>query len=363
MSAPARPGIKGGVIEAANALVKDVLHIAETEPPVSRGGKKFVIDKVEDLNVLIKRVATRRALKQLNMEHEEQFVAALRETERRLASQVATVDQMVGTFLEVVGAQHDIVVGIRDGLIDVNLEALVYAHLRGESCFIAAGTSFEKALALPFEQAAGRGAMPTRGGGRFGPSLKQNLLEKLSGEELDAIARERLGWIDRRQIVPMRDVMIDGLEFADRATMLRLANGKWLLLLSEEYKTIGSGGINPQVSIRDNRLFNELVHPDSEFSFNYPGSGKPDTIRLGDVLISAATSSSDKLGIKAGNRERYEMRFLKGTKGVIERKAQWGEVVEVDQSTREMFLFVGLQYPSNSIRAMFETIWAGAPAP
>lgn len=346
---------------AEETIAKSLSALARAEEAAAeRPASRWIrLAEIPTLKAIVKPFLRSRPLRWLIL-NDTRFYKILIETERRLEGQRVPLDTFVGTFWEVAGSELKEVVGLRRELVQLNLEALVEAEMRGEAAFLLGGVAIEDAMALTLEEAVGRGALATKGG-KLGPKIPKDLLDRMSIEEIEALVRERLGRLDLKRVIEVHEVKINGSKFVDRAVMLQLKDGQWLLLLSEEYKTVGSGGINPQIAIRDNRLFSSEVSPNTELSFYEVETGTLRKVRLGDLLINLNTSTSDKLGVKAASRTKFQYRMLKATQGVVERKDVWGEDVKLGDETREMFTFVGVQCPSATLRELMTAIWSRAP--
>lgn len=306
----------------------------------------------------------------------EQFENALFETVLRLREKSrCTVDQMVGTFLEVVGEDHPVVADMRYQLAEQNVIAAIDALVSGDSVFFVAGAAANPDLTVPLTPDVARPLerleLPWREQRKGKPVLDPN-------EDRELQLRNLAGMIDQHKIHYVRDLAIDGLAFSDRAVLLELPGGRYLLLLTEEYKTPGSGGLIPQMAIRNNRLWNEGVSPSSRFSFTNALGVKVE-VPLGKLVVNAAMSSFDSLGVKAASRDRFTQRIAKATDGVIERKQTYGEYVEITKGENMRFdgvgqpqpvrpedvtgasVVVGLAYPADAIRSMFERLFRDLP--
>lgn len=302
-----------------------------------------------DMEQVLRHFLGKRDLKSLHLD-EAGFLRALKETEKRLSGQKATVDQLVGTFLEVVGPHHPIALEIRLGLVDANVDAAVFAALSGDAVFIRAGTS-----EAPKSLRSHRESLP--------------MAEKRKATEVEmaSVAESRIDGvkkgIDPDSIMHMRDLEIDNLEFSDRAVLMALPGGRWLLLLTEEYKTPGSGGVNAQTAVRDNRLFNDGVSAASTLRCR-DAKGNVVTIALGDLLVNVATNATDKVAIKAATRTRYQQRTPRVTRAIKDRKEVYGDLRRLNSEADVSFVFLGLKYPSDKIRRFMEFLWRqSAPAP
>ena len=285
---------------------------------------------------------------------QDQLHSAIIEVERRLAGQRATIDQLVGTLLEVIGPDHPIALDIRNELTRINLESLLHSFVIGEAAFIPAGTTLPPTpLHLLDRPPLGHDAQS---------AVKPMTPKEAAGAPeriIEGLIRKQYDDLPKHRIVPVRDMAINGSEFCDRAVLLELEGGKWALLLSEEYKTVGSGGINPQVAIRDNRLFNDKISGDSVLTFYTGVHTEPVQIKLSDLLINVNTTTTDKFGLKAAGRTRYQQRCLRVTRAIRERKKTYGESVRLGANANVSYFFIGLKYPSKALRALMESLRRG----
>ena len=342
-------GAKRLATEALEVVRESLPAAAKTRKP-GKPGKRLELAKIADLEKHIADHLSDRSLLKLALKKDE-FVEVLHEVERRLGEQRATVDQLVGTVLEVIGPNHPIALDIRKEMVRVNLESLLHSHAIGEAAFIPAGTN----LAPVSLHATGATPAWRSGGPGVEPIMPQEAA-KLSSGAIETLIGVQYAALDKRRVTYVRDLAINGSDFCDRAVLLKLEGGKWALLLSEEYKTVGSGGVNPQVAIRDNRLFNENVSADSKLTFYTDRGREPVKINLSDLLVNVNTTTTDKFALKASGRTRYEQRCLKVTRGVKERKTLYGDARRLNEDANVSYLFIGLQYPSGPLRRLMEAL-------
>lgn len=143
---------------------------------------------------------------------------------------------------------------------------------------------------------------------------------------------------------------------------------------------MGSGGINAQTAIRDNRLFNDRVTSASSLTFyetglhtfvhtdlaptvpklKTPKLNAPIRINLSDLLVNVNTTTTDKFGLKAAGQNRYEQRCLKVTRVVQEHKKEYGEIRRLKADANATCFFVGLEYPSKALRMFMTAPWKGS---
>lgn len=312
---------------------------------------------------LLRNCINERVLDELLMEMKG-FTACVEETRRRLHGEAATVDTMVGTFLEVVGDRHLVVNALRSDLIDINVYWAVASHLtQGNATFLRAGTANTFMAAVPDVEVEFHWM-----GGKKPPA--QNLVDlqaiptktsaaKVS-ERWDAQVNHYVSQLDLGRIRHVSDLRIHGSKFCDRAVLLQLKNGDWLLLLSEEYKTAGSGGMNPQQAVRNNRLFNSQVNENTIVTF-VDTQGTVQSILLGNLVLNANAQTTDKMGIKAARSDAPLYRYLRVTKAVKAAKKKYGENPTLGRGSDTAFYFLGLQYPGRAIRDFFEGVFSALP--
>ncbi|MBO9707385.1 MAG: hypothetical protein J7521_04140 [Caulobacter sp.] len=308
--------------------------------------------KVKNLETLIGYHLSDKALGQLGLDREG-FRGVMHEVEHRLGGQRATVNQLVGTVLEVIAPNHPIVKPIRTELVRVNLESLLHSYVIGEAAFIPAGTALEP---VPLHAAGLKTAPAWRSGDRGVRPLAPQDVAKLPEHAIEGLIGQQYAALDQSRVTHVRDLAINGSDYSDRAVLLRLEGGKWALLLTEEYKAVGSGGVNPQTAIRDNRLFNENVSPNTPLTFYIGADVEPVQINLSDLLVNVNTTTTDKFALKAAGRTRYEQRCLKVTRGLNERKKQYGDARRLNEDADVSYLFIGLEYPSAPLRNLMTAL-------
>jgi hypothetical protein len=385
-------------VRSGNALLKKskrkLSRKLKSSPPMN-GKRLDVLNGKLDIVKLINTHITPAHLKQLGMS-EREFMDAVLETERRLGGQSATVNQYVGTFLEVVAPHHPNVKEIRKILRDMNVDIAIQSLTQKEASWMRAGTP----------RVDSTGKFIGHGVDLYwhDPQIEENILKKIDkleaayknqkitpdqyAQQIDNIVQQRIKNLDRTKIIEVRDLTINGSEYCDRAILMRAKDGKWLVLLTEEYKTRASGGVNAQSSIRDTRLFHEKLDSDSKLGFHPvygayeipptsgsspksasrfyepSGSDKPVTIDIRDVYLNTQTTVSDRFATKAlssGNQSTYETRALKVTRSIKERKGKFGEKVRKGEISDTVLNFVGLAYPGNVIRNLFQDVWKQLP--
>lgn len=363
-------------------------------PPMN-GKKLDILNGKFNIVKLIDTHITKADLDRLKMSDRE-FMDAVLETERRLGGQVATVNQYVGTFLEVVGPHHPDVKEIRELLRDMNIDIAVQSLTKKEKSWMRAGTprvdgkgNFDgHGVDLYWQDPSKELAIAKSIDDLEADYKSQKISPDLYAQKIDNLVQQRIKNLDRTKIIEVRDLTIDGIEYCDRAILMRAKDGKWLVLLTEEYKTRASGGVNAQTSIRDTRLFHEELGSNSKLGFHPvsgtyeipptsgsppksvsrfyepSGSDKPVEIDIREVYLNTQTTTSDRFATKArssGNQPTYETRVLKVTRSVKERKGKFGEKVRIGEISDTALSFVGLVYPGNSIRNLFQDIWKQLP--
>jgi hypothetical protein len=336
---------------------------AAKTPPKRPKGKHldFTALKGKDsLENLLKAHITPAVLDDLLVD-EATFRRYVEETRSRLGGGRSTVDQLVGTFLEVVGEKHPVVADVRDELVEVNLGHAVWTAMNDPGSFVRAGTADLPALARP----AGDIEFHWKDGKPPPKSLPEPPADVVRDPaRLSEWQDAQVSWLrsrmDAGSVKPVRDLMIGNSEFCDRAVLLKLKNGHWLLLLSEEYKTAGSGDIAPQSAGRDNRLFNADIDGQASLSFRNP-DGSTGQCFLANLVINRVSSTSDRVGIKAGRSDWLSTRIQRVTKGVKEKKAKYGEKVRLGAQADTIFFLLRLQYPGREIRNFFEAVSRGLP--
>lgn len=333
------------------------------KPPKRPKGKHLDFDALkgrDSLENLLKAHITPAVLDELLVD-EATFRNYVDETRRRLGDGRSTVDQQVGTFLEVVGEKHPAVADVRDELVEINMGHAVWTAMTDPGSFVRAGTADLPAHAAP----AGDIQFHWKDGKPPAKSLPEPPADvardpaRLS-EWQDAQVKWLASRMEAGSVVPVRDLMIGNSEFCDRAVLLRLKNGHWLLLLSEEYKTAGSGGIAPQSAGRDNRLFNADIDGQASLSFRNP-DGTPGQCFLANLVINRVSATSDRLGVKAGRSDWLSTRVQRVTQAVKEKKATYGEKVRLGAKADTVFFMLRLQYPGREIRNFFEAVSRALP--
>ena len=86
---------------------------------------------------------------------------------------------------------------------------------------------------------------------------------------------------------------------------------------------------------------------------------QPVQIKLSDLLINVNTTTTDKFGLKAAGRTRYQQRCLRVTRAIRERKKTYGESVRLGANANVSYFFIGLKYPSKALRALMESLRRG----
>jgi hypothetical protein len=351
MAGSKSPKVESGL---KNKVETDLAGLAVKKTPdvEVQEGRALVLERVDDLEVLVRTHVPEAALTALAGDADT-FVGVLKDLERRLEGRRATVDQLVGTFLEIIAPDHPIVYEVRNRLVETNLGETIQCVVLGEASFVLAGS--EGAPKRLRELGAGDAMLPWSPGeaprpAELAPSSKA---DPRRTEALVGTLRTR---IDAHRVVPLRELTIDGSQFSDRAVFLELEGGYWLLLLSEEYKAPSSKDINAQVAIRDNRLFNDAVDSGSTLKAR-DTNGDEVVIPFDKLVVNLNTTRTDRVGVKAASRTRYERRVLTVTERIQERKAHYGEVTKLGTDANVSYVFVGLEYPAQALRTFLTQVW------
>lgn len=303
---------------------------------------------------------TPKLLEELELTRSD-FDAAMEELRKRSAGARQTPEQLVGTFFEIIGARHGDVASMRDTLVNANLESALHAAFTGRGVFLAAGGDVTVATAMTelldnIEWTDG-GALAKQLLGEFA-AKKTALADRKVGDENLAQLIKR---IKPSTIEKVRDLYIDGNKYCDGAVLLRLRNGKALLLVSEEYKAPKSGGIRSQQAVRNNRLFNDAVQPDSKFEY-FDAKHQRQSLDLGNLLLNCDTVANDQFGVKAAvNNHDVEALFVKATQSVVERKRKYGESLRPRRDVNTIFFYIKLSYPSGLVRKVLTQVHSVMP--
>ena len=377
--------MKSRIGETVDSVVKKNLSDAKNLPERKNAkqadkGRPLELGKIADVAGILARTISKATIRKLFLIDESSFMAAVREVELRLAGQRATVDMAVGTFLEVIGPDHPMVLEIRSRIRQANITNAIESHTLGEAVFVQAGSAVDLTSAratagtldavgdgVDFYWREGTNAPPA---GDFDGAVHKG---GKSPKEADAhffdLVTRRLANLDSRRIREIRDLTIDGSKFCDRAVLLELKGGKWLLLVTEEYKCPHSGGGRTQTAIRDVRMFNKDVRPDSRFTY-FDDAGTPVEILLKDLLVNFGAAQGDTLLVKAGRTQRGHRRRPEFVwQELRDRMKHYG--VTPDTTPRDgskkkpkknqpidfSFQAMTLAYPAREVRAFFQALW------
>lgn len=332
------------------------------KPPKKEKGRYFTWDLKKPLQKLRKVIdthVTTKFLKALAMERKE-FDEIMDELQRRVAGTAATIDQLVGTFFEIAGSKHPDVVTMRREIVWNNIESALQAMFQSKEVFMTAAGDIATAEVLKKFISE----VEWRDGGKAAKKIlaafdagKTTAAKRLLNDNtmkalIDAVAP---GSVHR-----VRDLSIDGLKYCDRAVLLQLKNGKALLLLSEEYKAPSSGGMNPQQSIRNLRLFNGEIKPNMKLKY-FDAYGNPVARDVGDLLLNCDTVGSDQMGIKAASKSDIEHKLIKVSKAVRERNLVYGNTLTMGRDANSIYFLYKLKYPSGLVRAMLTDAFHAMP--
>lgn len=315
------------------------------------------------------------ARKELGLD-EAELGWSLEETARRLGKMRPTEDQIVGTFIEVVAAVSKPVRSTRLGMVRACLAIQLRDMLRGDRNFFSNKAKGEGALAsvvdsdafalgiadLPLTDAQRKEAL-TRIPKRT-PGLSAKDWDKAWEAALDAEV-ERLMELVQAKVIHARDTEIGKSEFVDRAVLLPLADGRLVLLVSEEYKAPKSGGGGRQTSMRINRLFNGDIAPDTAFSFTPASSGTisqqmlgagkdADPVRttMGQLIITSSTRGADQVLVKAsasGNND-LQIATQRRSRKLVEGKREYGESLRAGKTVDVTYFKQRFSMPGRELR-------------
>lgn len=318
-------------------------------------------EKRGTLDKLIKAHITKGVLAQLHIDAQT-FRSYVYETKRRLGLGTCTVNQLVGTFHEVVGDAHPVVVELRTQLIDLNSEMAIKSLIDGSDDFVSAGSA-----SLPWDAVGKSGIqLPWKNENKALRLMKEKAPPGVSGDPIrlaewnEAKLKTLRAELDLAKIEEVIQLTVNGLPYCDRANLLRLKDGRYLVLLTEEYKTIRSGELGSQSAARDNRLLNSDVSLDTVVEFSDMNGTKTSTV-LGKLVLNASTTTSDRMGVKASKNDSLQTRIQNVTKGVKKKKETYGDDVKLGDKANAVFFVLRIKYPGDAIRNFFEALHRESP--
>lgn len=300
------------------------------------------------------------------------------ETARRHAAMSPTIDQLKGTFNEVVLGCSKERCAVRAEVERASLVQHMAEVVTGGPTFFSniglppgglADVAVDAGLRLtlddlplsPMELAAAQKRLPKRAPGMV--DLTWNTLVFAEAERLAGILSGRL--------IHVRDAEIDGLEFFDMGALLPLKHDMKLLVASEEYKTVRSGKGGQQSAVRANRIFRPEVSEDSALRLvrtsNTPiaervgKSPEAATIldtTVGRLLLPTASQGIDQTLVKATTRgkDATSVQFVRRGRGLVERKKELGEVVRRGKTVELTIYRESMRMPGPEIEAVFEAL-------
>lgn len=248
------------------------------KPPKAKPEKKGKTFDHNDIKLpKIKKLIIKIAKKHLDLDKlgvtEEEFHNALAYSLRRLKKDQGriTVSSWLGETFEVLAPKHPAVVELRNNLMSeaivlfnegVNKKGIFFNY-KGDESIIAKGIS-EKSI------------------------------------------------IEVRSLWIKRPGDLKGKKFCDRAIFAKVSGGKYVLLLSEEYKTEGVKlkELDLQQVARNLRFFDDGNTDDTKITFTECSNQKNSEIELKDILLNSYNPGG-RIGIKSSSRTKLEIRFPK----------------------------------------------------
>lgn len=309
---------------------------------------------------------------------EPEVAWAFEETSRRHAGMNPTEDQLVGTFNEVVASATDERCATRDTHLRSSLTVQIADILAGRKTFFsnrglpagaldAVGDADGVGLSLAdLPLSAKERAASERRLAQIPPTRNQITANKAYYAEAERLA-DLL--IDRLEHV--RDAEIDGLEFFDFGSLLPLNDGRKILLGSEEYKTVKSGGAAKQSALRLNRVFRPEVaettplklirtsnEPLAERAKRRPEAAGEINTTVGMLLLPSASQGADQTIVKAtsSRQDGWDIASVRAGKGVVEGKRSMGEVIRRSKKVQLTVFKEQVRMPGREIRAVIRAL-------
>jgi hypothetical protein len=300
------------------------------------------------------------------------------ETARRHATMSPTIEQLKGTFNEVVLGCSSERCANRTLVEHASLVQQMVEVVRGGATFYCnvglppggladvppdAGLrlTLDDLLLTPRELAAARKRMPKQTPG----------MDFLIWNQLASAEAERLADILVGRLVHVRDAEIDGLEFFDMGALLPLKDDMNLLVASEEYKTVLSGKGGQQSAVRANRIFRPEVSEDSALRLirtsNTPISQRarqsPErataiNTTVGRLLLPTASQGIDQTLVKATTKgkDAASVQFVRRGSGLVDRKRELGEVMRRGKTVELTIFRERMRMPGAEIEDVFEAL-------
>lgn len=309
---------------------------------------------------------------------ELQIIRAFEETARRHAGMSPTIEQLKGTFNEVILGHAPERCKARTRIVKDALFLQLFDLVAGRASFfikdgLTAGAfsavplSAGQVLTLadlpltPPERAAAVKRMTGRPKGPPSPALYDFALAET----------ERLHTALLDLIIHVRDAEIGGSEFIDFGSVLPLTAGRLLLVASEEYKTVASGGGAAQSAVKLNRIFRAEVAGNTEIRLivtnNLPlpagAGGSPGVATRIDttmdrLVIPMTADGVNQVLVKAtaGPVDKSFVRDVLRGKGLAERQAGLGDATIADRLLETRINVERLRMPGRAIEAAFAAL-------
>lgn len=309
---------------------------------------------------------------------EPEICLAFEETARRHASMSPTIEQLKGTFNEVVLGHAPERCAARTRIVEAALFMQLFDLVAGRASFFikddltpqgfaAIPLSAGRVLTLadlpltPAELSAATKRMKKRPMGPPSPALYDFALAET----------ERLHAALKGFIVHVRDAEIGGSEFIDFGSVLPLTADRRLLVASEEYKTVASGGGAAQSAVKLNRIFRTEVGgttsltltvtnnlPLSAWTGGSPGGAASINTTIGQLVVPMTADGMNQVLVKAtsGSIDKEFVRDVLRGKGLAERKVGLGEAATADRALETRINVERLRMPGRAIEAAFAAL-------
>ncbi len=320
---------------------------------------------------------------------EPEICRAFEETARRHALMRPTIEQLKGTFNEIVLGHAPERCAARTRIVEAALFFQLFDLVAGRASFfindgLTAGgfatvpLSAGRVLTLadlplaPAERAAAAKRMKRRPAGPPSPVLYDFALAET----------ERLHAALKGQVLHVRDAEIGGSEFIDFGSVLPLTANRRLLVASEEYKTVASGGGAAQSAVKLNRIFpadavklNRIFRPEvagdtlltltvtnnlplSAWPSGPPGGAARIDTTMGRLVVPMTADGMNQVLVKAtdGPVDLGFVREVLRGKGLAERKAGLGEATAADRKLETRIYVERQRMPGRAIEAAFEAL-------
>lgn len=309
---------------------------------------------------------------------EREIAWAFEETSRRHAGMKPTEDQLVGTFNEVVASATDERCTTRDLHLRSTLSTQLVDILAGRKTYFSNRDMPPGALDA-LKDADGIGLsladLPLTAAERAAAEKRLAQLQKSRNQfatnKALSVEAERLADLLIDRVEHVRDAEIDGLEFFDFGSLLPLKDGRKILLGSEEYKTVKSGGAGKQSALRLNRIFRPDVsdktvlkltrtssEPLMERARRRPELAEEINTTVGMLLLPASSQGADQTIVKATSSrpDSWDIATVRAGKGLVEKKRSMGEVIRRSNKVQLTVFKEKVRMPGREIREVFRTL-------